>query len=263
MLTPVVELLFWSSIMRDHGEFLITSLSSREMASVQEAENFRNMFTAFRNDWQALASTNKQSMALELATRVRPVLVNFINFKQQILRRLLECNIEIGFPPAFINHMLNEANEFLRSLDNILTPDITVNLVNAAQENLRLHRIWLPDAAGHAAAVINELDPFEAVLINEAKSFKENFEKLTLKANELSQMLPRASLMNGNLNRFDQEVVIMLAEFIRFLRRLRELRSQCVVLGTLKPLMAEHMIREENYYLVNLQAIKNLVITTT
>lgn len=262
MLTPAEELLFWTGIMRDHGEFLVTALSSRERDTVQEAENFRNLFMAFRNDAQALVGTDNATLSLELTARVRPVLINFINFKRQILRRLLQCNIEIGFPPAFINHMINEATEFLRIIDRILNPNLVIDMVNAAEENLRLHRIWLPDAAGHAAAVINELDPNEAVLINEAETFKESFEKLFLKAIELSQMLPRASLMDGNLNRFNQEVAVVLNEFVRYLRRLRELRSQCTVLGTLKPLMADHMIREENYYLVNIQNYKEIIITT-
>jgi hypothetical protein len=262
MLTPAEELLFWTGIMRDHGEFLVTALSSRERETVQGAENFRNIFIGFRNEAQALVGTNNITLALELATRVRPELINFINFKRQILRRLLQCNIEINFPPAFINHMINEANEFLRTIDRILNPNLAIDMVNAAQENLRLHRIWLPDGAGHAASVISTLDPNEATLIEEAKTFKASFEQLFLKAIELSQMLPRASLMDGNLNRFNQDVAILLTEFVRYLRRLRELRGQCTVLGTLKPLMADHMIREENYYLNNIQDYKQILVTT-
>ena len=253
MLSPAEEMRFWTAIMRDHGEFLITGLSSREQDFIWNAYFFRNSFAALHEEVKKYMDSPDLTCVINLANNCVPLLVNFINFKKIILTKLLKCNIEIVFPPTFINHMINEAMEFYRTLCIIQT-----NVpVNTYMENLRLHIIWLPDAAGHAASIASNLDPVEKVLINKAQKFEKCFNCLFIKAYELEKMLERACLENGTLEQLNEEVEEKMQEFVCFLEKVLKLREECRVMGTIKPLIPYHMIREENYYLAQIKSLQS------
>jgi hypothetical protein len=52
------------------------------------------------------------------------------------------------------------------------------------------------------------------------------------------------------------EVAIKMNEFICYLDKVRELRQKCQLLGDLNPLVPDHMMREEKYYLTHVECIK-------
>jgi hypothetical protein len=153
-------------------------------------------------------------------------------------------------PPTFINHMINEALEFYQDLDKIKHRS-NINLV---EENILLHKIWLPDASGHAAAIAGDLDPTETIFIEEANNYKALFDNLFIKVIELGQVLDRTNLKDGNLHFFNEQVEEKINNFIIFLEKIKKLRIECKLLGVFNPLMADHMIREEYYYLVNIKS---------
>jgi len=241
----VQEIFFWSAIMRDHAEFQIMNLSSRESQSIMTSQNFKNLFNQIHSEAERLISNPNNEEIEELVRRVLPIIVDFINYKQTLLRRLLECNIEFNLPPSFINHMINEAMEFYRVI-SMLQTDAQINPVS---EVLFLHTIWLPDAIGHAANVMSTLDATESILIKETETFKNTFTNLFIKATELEKMLPRAGLDNGALELLNEEVITTMTAFIEFLENIEVLRASCKAMGVINPLVPDHMIREEKYYL--------------
>ncbi len=247
MLSPQIEMRFWTGIMRDHSEFILTSLSYNE----HEAINFANFYkeSFIRLHEQSKANDTNLNLILNQSLSL---LLSFINFKRILLRRSLQCQLNSSLPPTFYNHMINEAIQFYKTIMN-LKNDVQLNLF---EENLNLHRIWLPDAAGHAATIASELDPIEKSLIMEAKEFEKRFNNLTLKADELSMMLVRTCLINGALKQLNKEAMEEIKAFICYLNRIRELLLKCRILGTLKPLIPDHMIREENYYLEKIMAFE-------
>ncbi|MCX8129856.1 MAG: DUF2935 domain-containing protein [Clostridia bacterium] len=253
MLSPVEELRFWTAIMRDHGEFMLISLSSREQDAIRTAYYYRNSFAVLHEEIKKYLDKPDAPEISTLANNSIPLLTGFINFKQILLRRLLECNMEISLPPTFLNHMINEAMEFFKVLSMLMSP-IPVSDV---MENIYLHKVWLPDAAGHAASIAAELDPVEKMLIKEAEEFEKCFNCLFIKADELGKMLERTGLDDGTLKHLNEEVRIKIEEFINFLERIYKLREQCKVLGTLKPLIPFHMMREENYYLARVKNVQS------
>lgn len=249
MLTPAEIIYFWSGIMRDHAEFHIINLSFREREFIQAAQYYKNSFISIQNEAAAIkAPSDVQS----LVKRVLPLLATFISFKQIVLRKLLQCDIELGLTPTFINHMINEAMEFYREMCNIHTS----KKMNPTAENILLHKIWLPDASGHAAAIMSDLDPAEALLIKEGEKFKKTFDNLFIKATELGQMLERACLKDGSLELLNEEAEKKISEFICYLEKIKILREKCKAMGAIKPLIPDHMIREEKYYLYNLRRAK-------
>jgi AMMECR1 domain-containing protein len=57
------------------------------------------------------------------------------------------------------------------------------------------------------------------------------------------------------LREFNKEASLEIVLFKCFLEELEEMRLDCRVLGTLTPLMADHMSREECYYLLKLHEV--------
>ena len=51
---------------------------------------------------------------------------------------------------------------------------------------LHHHLLWIPDAGGHAAAIVMELDAVEKRLIKQSEQFEQHFNAFYLKAIELS-----------------------------------------------------------------------------
>ncbi len=245
MLEPSEEIRFWTGIMRDHGNFILSSLSFNEQEAIQCANYYKEAFSNLHEQSKKLAGTKDSQAFNALLRGCMNLLVCFISFKRMLLGRLLECRLNTSLPPTFYNHMINEALEFYKALvqmQNNLPADTLC-------ENLNLHKIWLPDAAGHAATIASDLDPVEKMLIMEAKEFEKAFNSLTIKTDELSKMIIRTCLGNRALLYLNEEVKKKIEEFICYLCKIRDLTAECKVLGVVKPVMADHMMREENYYL--------------
>lgn len=245
MLSSMEEIRFWTGIMRDHGEFILNSLSYNEQETIQTAKFYKESFSRLHERSKELLGTNDTNAIRSFAYECANLLSCFINFKRILLGKLLQCKLHSNLPPTSLNLMINEAMEFYKTLVNIQC-NITVNPLC---ENLNLHRIWLPDAAGHAAAIARNLDPAEKMLIKEAQEFEKCFNCLAIKSEELAKMLLRTCLNDGALRLLNEEALKKIEEFTCYLDKIRKLRIECKALGVLMPLTPDHMIREENYYL--------------
>ncbi|HHT38675.1 MAG TPA: DUF2935 domain-containing protein [Mollicutes bacterium] len=243
MLSNNETICFWSGIMRDHEEFLTLSLSVNEMELIETANFFKEEFTKIHN----LSNNN---ITGDFINEVMSLLVNFIEFKRYIIQKLLMCAINISLPPSFINHMINEAQEFYETLESIRRP----KAVNTVEENIKLHKVWLPDSSGHATSLLMFIDAVEAFDREEARRFACDFNKLFIKANELGIMIDRTNMSNGALKYLNEQSKNKISDFIYFLSRIKELRIQCKLLGNLMPLIPDHMIREAQYYLSSIQS---------
>jgi hypothetical protein len=88
--------------------------------------------------------------------------------------------------------------------------------------------------------------------------FTKHFEEFYLKAVELAGYT-RTGLRNfPALNRFNNQVELEMILFREFLKELEEMGLTREMLGTLMPLMADHMAREECYYLTKLSWVSGV-----
>lgn len=243
------EIEFWTRIMRDHGEFQYYSLASNETEAISTAQYFMNLFEGLLH----LEAMSNQESVTNLISRSKVALTQFINFKRYLLSSLMTCNIKLGMTPTFLNHMINEALEFMHVLN---LADRTIPYNNTI-ELLRLHNIWLPDASGHASSVAAELDPVEADFIKEANEFTKKFDNLSKKAFSMYTMYERTRLVDGAVHRFNEQVINTLTEFISFLEKVEDLRDECSIYssGTFSPLLPNHMMREEGYYIYKINEL--------
>ena len=173
-----------------------------------------------------------------------------MNFKLELLRRHLVGKIKLLLPPTFINHMLNEVQDYLSSLQCLQGQQVP-----PPPHSLQLHLLWLPDAAGHAASIAANLDETEADLLKQAKVFKKLFQDLFIKANEMYGYLRTGLRQFPALDRLNYQAQNSILLFTEFLEEIKILVQTKRVLSTLMPLIPDHMQREECYYLTKLAQV--------
>ncbi len=114
----LIELeIFWNDIMGEHSEFIRGYLDPSEKALLKKANNFADEFEALLAKTIALA---ENPSALPAITRESIALVTELrNFKRQGAVGILECKIRSIIPPLLSDHVLREANHYLRMLKSI------------------------------------------------------------------------------------------------------------------------------------------------
>lgn len=242
----IFEHRFWLQILGDHSRFLYNSLSPNETDKIVKAKSFIGkfddlLFKARKN----LSTTEMDSLNMLAYEEVQ----NLLKFKFQIISEQLTSKVQISLPPTFINHMVNELEEYLFILNQVMH--------NKPKNTCALHHhlLWLSDGAGHAVSISSNLDFTEKLLINEAKYFSKTFEDLYLKAIEFSGYT-RTGLSNFKaLDDLNLTAERKMLDFKKYLEMLFSKVSDKTTLGTIAPLVLDHMNREECYYLTKLASV--------
>jgi hypothetical protein len=183
----------------------------------------------------------------QLNKKAYELTIQLQKFKLSLLDRLLIRQIQIGLSPTFLNHMLNELEEYLRILLALLAGK-GVPIFAALHHDL----LWLPDAGGHAASIASDLDAVEKRLINKSELFEQHFNEFYLKAIELSGYTRTMRTNFPALAKFHTDVNTEMAIFMAFLTELENIDLSAELLSRLNPLVPDHMYREECYYLFKL-----------
>ena len=240
---------FWLQILGDHGRFIHDSLSPDEKEKVEMADHFIQIFDELLEQSRKDLS---EEQIYELTKLALAYSDEFRKFKLELIRNHLADNIKIGLPPTFINHMVNEIEEYLRILQILLDgklPEI---------HTLHLHKLWLPDAAGHAGALRCRLDDVETDLRVKSRDFEKDFYDLHRKAEEFSGYTRTNLLEFPALKRLNNQVDVKIGMFMRFLKDLEDLKFGRRVAGTLQLLITDHMYREECYYMFTLSRVSEV-----
>lgn len=239
----IFEHQFWLQILGDHGRFIHDSMSPDETEKLAQADFFIRIFD------RLLEQARNPSNAEHFSELNETALTNaeaFRKFKLELIRDHIAGTIKIGLPPTFINHMVNEIEEYIR-----IMLDIQQGRSPTAVP-LHYHSLWLPDAAGHAGAVHCRLDDVEEDLRKKSEQFMEEFHGLHRKAEEFVGYT-RTNLQEfPAMTRLNQQAETSIGLFMEFLQELEQQLMNKTVLGTLMPLMTDHMFREECYYLHSL-----------
>lgn len=235
---------FWLQILGDHARFIFNALSPKERDHIETAARFIELFDQLLNQSRLpnaasfLAELNKQAYELTMSLRA---------FKLSLLEKLLLGQVSIGLTPAFINHMVNELDEYAKILAALLDG-------KPVPRYLPLHHdlLWLSDAAGHAAIIAMDLDVVEKRLINKSKEFEQHFNEFYLKAIELTGYLRTLRTQYPAMTKFHADVNVEMSIFMVFLKEIEELDLSAELLSRINPLVPDHMFREECYYLLKI-----------
>ncbi|ABR50729.1 conserved hypothetical protein [Alkaliphilus metalliredigens QYMF] len=237
---------FWLQVLGDHARFILNALSPEEREEIQRAQYFIHIFDQLleesRKSPRGSALSKLTDQAYGCAQEIR-------TFKLHLIKRHLVGKIEIGLPPTFLNHMVNEVEEYLRILCFLSMKQIPIT------QPIHYHMVWLLDAAGHSAGIMGDLDMVEKELIRKSGKFTQRFEEFYIKAVEIAGYTRTTLDQFPAFTRFNYQVEGELLLFKKFLRELEALELNQKVLGTLSALMLDHMAREECYYLTKLAQV--------
>ncbi|WP_078428562.1 DUF2935 domain-containing protein [Alkalihalobacterium alkalinitrilicum] len=245
---------FWLQVLGDHARFIRDALSPIEKDEVEITKQYIDIFDQLlesaRQDISGDPLLQLTESSFDQAKDIR-------EFKLHLIRKHLVGDIIIGLPPTFLNHMVNEVEEYLRILPYLVKGEIP-----PISHPLHHHLVWLLDAAGHADAITGELDMVEKKLSKKSEEFTESFEDFYIKAVELAGYLRANVDKFPALHRFNNQVELEIELFKVFLRELEELEMNNKLLGTFSELMADHMAREECYYLMKLAEASETTMPT-
>jgi hypothetical protein len=246
----LMEHRFWLQIMGDHSRFIFFSLAPNEVEYLQRAQDF------IINYDQLLEQSRKQLVSQELDTlnkRAYQLTCQFREYKLLLLALSLSSDIKVHLPSSFFNDMLNELDEYLYTLN------VLMNDQPALLHTLHYHMLWLTDAVGHAASVGANLDFIEKDIIKKSYNFEMQFMDLTFKSHIMNGYLRTQLESFPALDRLNEQAEAAILCFKEFLESIRDQRMDGRLLGTLFPLMADHMAREECYYLWKLSQTAGLL----
>jgi hypothetical protein len=238
---------FWLQILGDHSRFIYNALSPKETKDIDLAKQFIQYLDEILSRART-ASTETETAAI--TKQARPLTEELRNFKLNLLERILLGQIVIGLTPSFINHMVNELEEYWRILSE-LEAGHPVPVYAALHHDL----LWLTDAAFHAATIAADLDPTEKNLIQKSREFSKHFEDLYLASIELVGYMRTELKDFPAFRRFHKNVNFEMNLFRHFLAELESWELSEEVLDSLMPLVPDHMLREECYYLGKLAAL--------
>lgn len=237
---------FWLQILGDHSRFIHEGLAPVQLAEIEQAQTFIGVFD------KLLGQANSAEVR-QLAVIAEQEVLRLREFKLELIRKHLIGKIKIHLTPTFLNHMVNELEEYLRILQHVKAGEVP-----PIYHELHHHQVWLLDAAGHSEAITSTLDGVEKKLQEKSKIFMKNFQHFYLKAVELAGYLRTNLSTFPALKKFNSDMVLEMKLFQGFLQELEELRLSKEAMGTFAPLMADHMFREECYYLMKLAESANL-----
>lgn len=231
---------FWLHILGEHCRFIHDSLVPSEKEDIATATSFIQHFDQLLNQVKLLNETN----AIPFSLSVEEAVKQLKTFKLSIIQRQLTGAINIHLTPSFINHMVNELEEYERIL----------NYFKQGEEppvfhELHHHLVWLLDASGHAGAIHDRMDAVEKRLREKSAAFTKHFDDFYLKAVELTGFLRTNLSSFPALKRFTNDAEVEIKLFNIFLKELEEMELSAEVLGVFSASMADHMLREEQYYL--------------
>lgn len=232
---------FWLQIMGDHARFIYRALAPIETDSIKQAYHFIQVFDQLLRQAR---EASLQNDGYQLNRQAQHMTGELRQFKLDLLRRHLVGTVAVGMSESFFNHMVNELEEYMR-----ITGFLVNGRIPPKEHPIHHHLLWVSDAAAHAGILSSYLDGTEKQLKHKGKQFEEHFEAFYVKAIEMAGYL-RANLNDfPALRRFHHDVELEMVIFKDFLRELEELAIHRELLGIFTPLMADHMAREECYYL--------------
>ncbi|MBW7456508.1 DUF2935 domain-containing protein [Paenibacillus sepulcri] len=232
---------FWLQILGDHSRFIHNTLYPVEHKDIEASGQFIRQFDLLLERSRGPLDASQLS---ELNHSAHRAAVSLRSYKLNLLERSLLGAVKINITPSFLNHMVNEIEEYIRILDELLAG-------KSVPHYPPLHHdlLWLSDAAFHSSAIASNLDLVERQLFAKSKMFEQHFSDFYLKAIELAGYLRTMRKQYPSFVRFHRDINLEMAMFMAFLKELEQLDLSEELLGSLNPLLPDHMYREECYYL--------------
>lgn len=168
------------------------------------------------------------------------LLEEVISFTENLLYLFENCKIYISLYPHLIEHTLHETKLYMQKLQYVQDRDKSkLTLCNKLE-------IWNHIMEDHSKFICGMLDPTEEELKKVIMGFAMEFEKLveqSIECKDIKKLVKESLDKTLELKDFKEQSVIGLLE--------------CEISSIIFPLLADHVLREANYYIRNLNSVKS------
>ncbi|MCX7614991.1 MAG: DUF2935 domain-containing protein [Clostridiales bacterium] len=113
------ELVFWNDIMAEHSEFIRGMLDPTETQLIKTANDFAEEFKKLTKE--AKQATDLVSVLEKVTEDSLKATQELRTFKEQGTKGILDCEIQSVILPLLSDHVLREANHYLRLLKRNIT----------------------------------------------------------------------------------------------------------------------------------------------
>ena len=221
-----------------------TEEKTQNFTGIEIDQNITRSEAKLRSGNNPNVSTNLVNYVGQLNDNAKRLLKGFIGFKERLLDGVLSCNLFTVNYPLLIEHVLHEAEQYLslvEDLDNRV--DIDSNEIRETE------LFWDEKMMEHALFIRGLLDPSENNLIETADEFADDFDDLIEDAK---------NMMNVTINSTTNKTLNQTIKLRNFKQAGTEGIASCKIRSIILPLLADHVLREANYYIRLLQSYQNM-----
>lgn len=269
------EVKFWLDIMQEHALFIKLGLPADNGELIREAESFYKDIGRLQSRAEKVAG---EKQYLRFIADTVDVLREFLRFKRHLVHEMLECKVGSCNPPLMIDHMAREAEYVL-----VLLSKIAQEAKKAHLSKTREAVFWLRLMADHTKLIRGRIDPAERAIIHTVDDLSNEFDDLFLEANDFYSMLTHPSQLplpaggkkakHGlygvmphrtvpSYERFLHDVRSSVLRLRDFKKALHKMTVDCRMVSILPPLLADHVRREADHFLMVLAMIEKDMINT-
>lgn len=242
------EFKFWLRIMEEHALFIKAGLPCDNLGLISEAETFQQEFAALRA--RAERVQNQRQFA-ELVGDAQAVVADFYAYKRRLLSLVLTCQIAGCNFALFLDHVSREAEYFLLLLATLGGGQPLYQSAGAREV-----AFWLRLMADHSEFIFHRLDPSERTLLEAADAFAAEFDELYLQGRDFVSMLRGMTSEVPSFRRFLQDVRVSTQRLRDFKRASETLIAECKLVGLIPALLADHVRREADHFLLVLAILE-------
>lgn len=246
------EMKFWLAIMEEHALFVKAGLPNDSVELINEAQCFYQEFKDLRLKAERVQSDKKFS---ELVSDSREAATEFFCYLRRLLHFMMTCRLGGHNFPLFLDHLSRETEYFLRLLSDMQQGKKVLNGCTKAREDM----FWLRIMADHAKFICHLLDPSEENLIAMSQDFAREFDVLYLQGRDLASMQAYCEEAMA-FRRFLQDVRAAVARMRDFNKAAYDLIEECKLLGLIPAMMADHLRREAEHFLMLLSLMEKGIL---
>ncbi|MBW7453243.1 DUF2935 domain-containing protein [Paenibacillus sepulcri] len=240
------EVRFWSRIMKEHSLFLRLGFRCEDTQLINEANHFYTVFEAIENRSNAFTAGTDPSVIKRFNEEVHAAVTYIWAFKRKVLGLILTCQLPgANNFPLLVDHVSREANYFRNRLAELNLGRLEPLPDAIIDENVFFLRIM----AEHAKFISHLLDPSERKLVEQANNFSQEFDQLLFQAKNLEYMRPQSQTV-PLLDQFLDQNKVSVKALRDFKKTARDLIEACRIKSIIHPLLADHVFREAEHFLV-------------
>lgn len=242
------EMKFWLRIMEEHAQFIKAGLPCDSVALIGEADDFQQEFAALLA--QAERVQNQQQFG-ELVGNTQAVVDDLFRYIRRLLHLVLTCQLLGNNFALFLDHLSRETEYFMILLATMGSGQTLYQAAGAREA-----AFWLRLMADHSAFISHRLDPSERSLQETADDFTGEFDELYLQGRDFVSMLRGETDEVPSFRRFLQDVRVSTIRLRDFKRAAETLIAECRLIGIIPALMADHVRREADHFLLVLAILE-------